>query len=89
MVCWNRWSVHKVAAGRLAGRKGFDFGSLPVYGPELKPVEVMWSHTKYGNLANFVPADVDGLAGSVRHSLYSQSQDQHSKKSSFKLPNSI
>ncbi len=32
---------------------------LPAYAPDLNPVEAVWSHTKYGDLANFAP---DGLA---------------------------
>ena len=28
---------------------------LPAYAPDLNPVEPAWSHTKYGDLANYVP----------------------------------
>jgi transposase len=31
---------------------------LPPYAPELNPVEYLWNHLKYGQLANFVPDDV-------------------------------
>ena len=79
IICWDRWSVHKAAATRLAGRKGFDFEPLPSCAPELNPVEAMWSHTKYSDLANVVPDDVDHLEGSVRDSLDNQSRGHHLK----------
>ena len=38
---------------------------LPAYAPECNPVEAVWSHAKYGDLANFAPADLEHLAGAV------------------------
>ncbi|KXJ98693.1 MAG: hypothetical protein UZ03_NOB001003540 [Nitrospira sp. OLB3] len=29
--------------------------------PSLNPVEQIWAHTKYGDLANFIPEDLDHL----------------------------
>ena len=34
---------------------------LPAYAPDLNPVEHLWSHTKYGDLANYVPQDTFDL----------------------------
>ena len=28
---------------------------LPPYAPDLNPVEHVWNHTKYGDLANYIP----------------------------------
>jgi transposase len=42
---------------------------LPAYAPELNPVEAVWSHTKYGDLANFTPDDLAVLEDAVFDSL--------------------
>jgi hypothetical protein len=42
---------------------------LPSYAPELNPIEPCWSHTKYGEMANFISQDVTHLADEVAHSL--------------------
>ncbi len=42
---------------------------LPAYAPELNPVEAVWCHTKYGDLANFAPDDLPALDGAVVGSL--------------------
>jgi transposase len=42
---------------------------LPAYAPDLNPVEPVWSHTKYGDLANFAPDDVATLESAVLGSL--------------------
>ena len=42
---------------------------LPVYAPDLNPVEQVWSHTKYADLANYIPDDIDALAEAVMHSI--------------------
>jgi putative transposase len=34
---------------------------LPPYAPELNPVECLWNHIKYGELANFTTDDADTL----------------------------
>ena len=42
---------------------------LPAYAPDLNPVEPVWSHTKYGDLANFAPDDLTTLESAVLGSL--------------------
>jgi hypothetical protein len=42
---------------------------LPPYAPDLNPVEHVWGHTKYGDLANFAPADLVALDEAVLRSL--------------------
>ena len=67
----DRWSVHRSGVRRLVER----FGSkllvewLPAYAPDLNPVEQVWSHTKYADLANYIPDDVEALAYQVNDSL--------------------
>ena len=42
---------------------------LLAYAPDLNPVEAVWSHTKYGDLANFAPDDLAILERAVLGSL--------------------
>ena len=71
LLVLDRWSVHRSGMRRLQAR----FGSkvqvewLPAYAPELNPVEQVWSHTKYADLANHIPQDVDALAEAVGRSI--------------------
>ena len=71
LVIWDRFSGHRKAARRLwdlyGARIHVEF--LPAYAPELNVVEHCWSHTKYGEMANFIPQDVETLADEVARSL--------------------
>ena len=58
IVVLDRWAVHRKAAKSLFGDKRFWIEYLPPYAPDLNPVEHVWNHTKYGDLANFVPDDL-------------------------------
>jgi transposase len=86
IVVWDRWSVHRSAARRIAAArwKRIEFEPLPAYAPELNPVEAMWSHAKYADLANYVPDDADDLNAAVRASLKDQSRNNRLKRSYFK-----
>ena len=98
-VCWlrlqirrgiilvlDRWSVHRSAARRLVER----FGSkvqiewLPAYAPELNPVEQVWSHTKYADLANYIPDHVEALVEEVIDSLDHTANEQRLLRSFFR-----
>ena len=70
-VVLDRLSAHRGAASRLKARFGdrIEFEWLPAYAPELNPVEHVWGHTKYGDLANYVPEDIDALKGELIDSL--------------------
>ena len=57
-------------------------GSL-AYAPELNPVEQCWNHTKYADLPNFIPKDVDPLHHEVTASIDNQSNDNTLLRSSF------
>jgi len=71
LVIWDRFSGHKKAARRLRDLYGarIHVELLPAYAPELNVVEQSWGHTKYGELANFIPHDVDDLAQEIAGSL--------------------
>ena len=67
-LIWDRSQPHRAAAVRdwLAARAPrIVVEWLPAYAPECNPVEAVWSHAKYGDLANFAPADLEHLAGAV------------------------
>ena len=42
---------------------------LPAYALDLNPVELVWNHTKYADLANFLPENVDHLHRAVTASV--------------------
>ena len=54
----DRWPVHRRAAKALFGDRRFWIEWLPPYAPDLNPVEHVWDHTKYDDLANYIPDDV-------------------------------
>ena len=73
IVVLDRLNVHRKAM-RILGETHpdwFEAEWLPPYAPELNPVEQVWNHAKYSDLANFIPDDVDHLhrevATSIRH----------------------
>ena len=63
LLIWDRLSVHKSAASQLAqaGRFWLEPRWLPAYAPELDPVEFVWTQSKYGDLANWIPEDIHDL----------------------------
>ncbi len=71
ILVMDRWSVHRSGARRLVERLGSKLCVewLPAYAPDLNPVEQVWSHTKYADLANYIPDDVEALAYEVMDSL--------------------
>jgi transposase len=84
ILVWDRWSVHRSAARQLADRDWLQVEYLPAYAPELNPVEAIWNHTKYSDLANFIPHDVEHLATSITESLQRQRKDSELKYSCFR-----
>lgn len=67
----DRYSAHRKAVRLLqaAGCDWLEVEWLPAYAPDLNPVELVWNHTKYGDLANFLPEDVDHLHRAVTASV--------------------
>lgn len=82
----DRWSVHRAAVRRLTARfpRRLAIEWLPAYAPDLNPVESVWSHTKYGDLANYVPDDVHELGFEVACSLQDTACQQKLLRSFFK-----
>lgn len=68
LLVWDRLNAHRSAATRLQSA-GIAIEWLPAYAPDLNPVEQVWDHTKYADLANLVPEDIDDLATEVALSL--------------------
>ena len=67
----DRWSVHRAAIRRLLERhaRNIDIELLPAYAPELNPTEQIWNHTKYADLANYIPDDIHELGVEVAGSI--------------------
>jgi hypothetical protein len=82
----DRWGVHRKAI-RLLGPQAARWLRvewLPGYAPELNPVEHLWNHTKWGDLANLVPTDADDLYQAAHRSLYDQQRDPQRLYSCFR-----
>ena len=91
ILVWDRLRAHLSAAGYFEAHRPdwFQFEWLPAYAPELNPVEQCWNHTKYADLPNFIPDDVDHLGTAICESMLEQRQDQALLRSFFafsKLP---
>lgn len=59
-LVWDRLAAHRggpVAAWLTRHRRRVRVHLLPAYAPELNPVELIWSHAKTNELANFAPED--------------------------------
>jgi transposase len=86
IVVMDRYSAHRKAVRLLreAGVDWFDVAWLPSYAPDLNPVEMVWNHTKYGDLANFIPDDVEELRQDVSISISDTSQNAQLIRSFFR-----
>lgn len=67
----DRYSSHRKAVRLLqeAGVDWFEVEWLPSYAPDLNPVEMVWNHTKYADLANFIPENIHHLEYAVTTSI--------------------
>lgn len=81
----DRWQVHRSGVRKITARFGrrVHIEWLPPYAPELNPTEQVWSHTKYADLANFIPDDVLHLGQTVASSLRHTRQNQNLLRSFF------
>lgn len=84
LVC-DRLSAHRKAVRLLqaAHPDWFEVEWLPAYAPDLNPVEMVWNHTKYSDLANFIPEDVHDLHGAVVTSMENTRGQGHLLRSFF------
>jgi len=79
----DRWSVHRAAVRRLRERfPQLQVEWLPSHAPELNPVEQVWNHAKYTDLANRAPEDLDELESLV-HGSIAQTRSQSELLRSF------
>ena len=85
IVVLDRLNAHRKAVRLLqaAHPDWFEVLWLPAYAPELNPVEMVWNHTKYADLANFIPEDVHDLHRAVTTSLESTRTQGHLFRSFF------
>lgn len=63
-LLWDRGVVHDRAAevqAFLARHPEIVTERFPAYAPELNPDEQIWTNTKYGRMANFVPRNTTAL----------------------------
>lgn len=81
----DRYSAHRKGVRLLQAEHPdwFEVEWLPAYAPELNPVEMVWNHTKYADLANFIPEDVDDLSKAVAASLENTCAQSHLIRSFF------
>jgi putative transposase len=77
IVIWDGGSNHKGPLIRKLLRRNprLYLERLPAYAPDLNPVERIWSHLKYGLMANFVPRHVTHLDQVVQEHLASTGKD--------------
>jgi transposase len=66
-VIWDEISIHWGAAMKdyLAEHPYVEAEAFPPYAPELNPVDMAWSHVKYGRLANYCPHDLTELRATL------------------------
>jgi transposase len=71
VVLWDRGNMHKGPVLRELARRHprLSIELLPPYAPQLNPVEQLWNHLKYDDLANYVPYDLTELATTARRRL--------------------
>lgn len=72
IVIWDGGTNHKGPLIRAvcADHPRLHLERLPAYAPDLNPVEFIWSHLKYGHLANFIPRDLNHLQRVVGSQLH-------------------
>jgi transposase len=81
----DRYSVHRKAVRLLRERHPDWFWTewLPAYAPELNPAEQVWNHSKYTDLANFIPENLAHLSGELESSLRQQKHKPELLRSYF------
>jgi len=86
LLVWDRLTAHRTAAKELSATYGDQVAIhwLPAYAPQVNPAELVWSHTKYGDLANFLPEDAEDLRQAVHGSLTQQQETPQLLRSFFK-----
>lgn len=81
----DRWQVHRSGARRLVERfpRRVRIEWLPAYAPELNPDEQVWKHTKYDDLANYIPDNIMALGRAICRSIRQSKKQQPLLRSFF------
>lgn len=66
LVILDNWDPHQLAIEHLeatdpATATRLTVANFPTYAPDLNPTEQLWTHVKYGHLANYLPTTIDQL----------------------------
>ena len=85
IVVWDRGPIHRGPALRhlLERFPRLSVEYLPPYAPDLNPVEQLWKHLKYDELANLVPRSVLHLNCLVEATLEVAREDQQRLRSFY------
>lgn len=85
LVILDRANPHRKAVRLLqqAGADWLEVEWLPAYAPDLNPVEMIWNHTKYADLANYIPDDVHDLQQAVTSSIQAARSKAQLLRSAF------
>jgi transposase len=86
IVVLDRWGVHRKALRLLQVQRApwlQQIEWLRAYAPELNPVEQLWNHTKWGDLANFIPDNAQHLRQVAQQSLRQQQSNPRRLYSCF------
>lgn len=85
-LVWDRSRPHRAACVKawLAQRRGIVVEWLPAYAPDLNPVEAVWSHTKYGDLANYAPSSLQDLEHALLSSMATTKGQRHLLEAFFR-----
>ena len=84
LIC-DRLPAHRSAVRRLREESGawFSVEWLPAYAPELDPVEYVWTQSKYNDLANFIPEDIEELRQAITRIVEEYRHDPQRLRSFF------
>lgn len=85
LVC-DRLPAHRAAVRRLhnEGATWLAVEWLPPYAPDLDPVEDVWNQSKYADMANVVPDDIDDLRQQLHNVLETYRHEPNRLHSFFK-----
>ena len=85
IVVWDNGPIHKGPWIRrvLADHRRLSLEWLPPYAPDLNPVECLWRHIKYGQLANFTTENTETLDEAVTDLLCEAKFDQECLRSFY------
>ena len=86
VIIMDRWSVHRAKILKRyleAHSETVCVEWLPAYAPDLNPVEQVWNHSKYADLANLAPEDIEELDQLVSASIGNARKQTHLLRSFF------